>query len=65
LKSETKAPQLQHGNSQVIQHLAPGESIMAIHQVADVEVDEMGSFVGKKPQQRWLWQAIAHRTGMV
>ena len=31
----------------------------------EVEVDEMWSFVGKKTQQRWLWHAIAHRTGMV
>jgi insertion element IS1 protein InsB len=33
--------------------------------VEEVEVDEMWSFVGKKTQQRWLWHAIDHRTGMV
>ena len=28
-------------------------------------MDEMWSFVGKKAQQRWLWHAIDHRTGVV
>ena len=30
-----------------------------------VEVDEMQSFVEKKANQRWLWQAIDHYTGEV
>ncbi len=36
-----------------------------IYRVADVEMDEMWSFVGSKKQQRWLWQAIDHATGVV
>jgi len=33
--------------------------------VEEAEVDEMWSVVGKKAQQRWLWHAIDHRTGVV
>ena len=36
-----------------------------IRRVDDAEVDEMWSFVGKKPEQRWLWHAIDHGTGTV
>jgi insertion element IS1 protein InsB len=43
----------------------PREIIIAIHKVEAVGVDEMWSFVGKKTQQRWLWHASDHRTGMV
>ena len=28
-------------------------------------MDEMWSFVGSKAQQRWLWHAIDHLTGVV
>jgi insertion element IS1 protein InsB len=43
----------------------PNEILVQIHKVEEAEVDEMWSFVGKKTQQRWLWHAIDHRTGMV
>lgn len=36
-----------------------------IHRVEDAEMDEMWSFVGNKKQQRWLWHAIDHTTGVV
>jgi insertion element IS1 protein InsB len=36
-----------------------------VHRVDDAEVDEMWSFVGKKPEQRWLWHAIDRWTGTV
>jgi insertion element IS1 protein InsB len=52
-------------NNPAIQHMDPREIIIEIHQVEEVEVDEMWSFVGKKTQQRWLWHAIDHRTGVV
>jgi insertion element IS1 protein InsB len=45
--------------------MKPSEIIVEIHQVEEAEVDEMWSFVGKKTQQRWLWHAIDHRTGVV
>ena len=35
-----------------------------IQKVAAAEVDEMWSFAGNKTQQRWLWHAIDHRTGV-
>ena len=33
--------------------------------VADVEMDEVWSYVQSKRQQRWLWHAIDHDTGAV
>jgi insertion element IS1 protein InsB len=36
-----------------------------IQKVAAAEVDEMWSVVGNKTQQRWLWHAIDHRTGVM
>ena len=36
-----------------------------INQVDEAEVDEMWSLVGKKKNQRWVWQAIDHRSGQV
>jgi insertion element IS1 protein InsB len=33
--------------------------------VADVEVDEMWSFVGKKRNQSWLWYAFSPKTKQV
>jgi insertion element IS1 protein InsB len=65
LKSEKKAPQIQHINDRAIQHMEPNEIIMKIHKAEEAEVDEMWSFVGKKTQQRWLWHAMDHRTGVV
>jgi insertion element IS1 protein InsB len=32
---------------------------------APTEIDEMWSFMEKKSQQRWLWHAIDHRTGII
>jgi insertion element IS1 protein InsB len=36
-----------------------------IHKVEAAEMDEMWSFVGKKAQQRWLWHAIDHTSGVI
>jgi insertion element IS1 protein InsB len=49
----------------VIQRLNPSEILVEIDKVEEAEVDEMWSCVGKKAQQRWLWHAIDHRTGVV
>ena len=38
---------------------------VTIRLAEEAEVDEMGSFVGKKQEQRWLWQAIDHPYGQV
>jgi insertion element IS1 protein InsB len=45
--------------------MKPSEILVEIHQVAEAEVDEMWSFVGKKTQQRWLWHAIDYQAGVV
>ena len=45
---------------------SPSEDVeVEIHQVDASAVDEMWSFVKKKAQQRWLWHAIDHRSGVV
>lgn len=33
--------------------------------VEEAEVDEMWSYVGSKENQRWLWHAIDHKTGII
>ena len=38
---------------------------MVIARCEEAELDEMGSFVGSKAHQRWLWHAIDHRTGVI
>jgi insertion element IS1 protein InsB len=43
----------------------PREIHIEIQPVAEAEIDEMWSFVEKKSQQRWLWHAIDHQTGVV
>ncbi len=31
----------------------------------EAELDEMWSFVGRKKQPRWLWEALDHQTGRI
>ena len=38
---------------------------VVIHKVKEVELDEMWSFVGRKKQPRWLWEALDHQTGRI
>ena len=38
---------------------------MMIHKVAEAELDEMWSFVGRKKHPRWLWAALDHQTGRI
>jgi insertion element IS1 protein InsB len=33
--------------------------------VKEAELDEMWSFVGRKKQPRWLWEALDHQTGRI
>ena len=42
-----------------------GKSQLSSHQVEAAEMDERGSCVGKTAQQRWLWQAIDHASGVI
>ena len=40
------------------------ESVM-VFRVKDAEMDQMGRFMQSQRHQRWLWHAIAHRSGKV
>jgi IS1 family transposase len=51
-------------NTQLIQQLQP-TAVSIVKYVEEAELDEMWSFVGSKQQQRWLWHAIDHQTGLV
>ena len=50
-------------NHPLIAGLPPNHVEVVLQRVDEAEVDEMGSFVGKKKEPRWLWHAIDHRTG--
>jgi insertion element IS1 protein InsB len=52
-------------NHPLIERLSPSHVEAVLQRVAEAEVDEMWSFVGKKQEPRWLWHAIDHRTGQV
>jgi insertion element IS1 protein InsB len=49
--------------------LTPGGEGVApavvVHTVEAAELDEMGSFVGRKKHPRWLWGALDHQTGRI
>jgi len=38
---------------------------VGIHRVKEAELDERWSFVGRKKQPRWLWEALDQQTGRV
>jgi IS1 family transposase len=52
-------------NKAVVEGCCPNAIIVEIRRVEAAEVDEMWSFVQNKGQQRWLWHAIDHLTGVV
>ena len=52
-------------NPPLLDTLHPNEVDVIIQRVAEAEVDEMWSYVGKKREPRWLWHAIDHRSGQV
>jgi len=49
----------------VCHQIHPEAVEVEIHKVEAAEMDEMWSFVGKKEQQRWLWHAIDHTSGVI
>ena len=52
-------------NTAYIQTIKTGDTevdIILYDEVADCELDEMWSFVGKKANQRWLWLALERKT---
>jgi insertion element IS1 protein InsB len=52
-------------NYRLLALLNPAEVEVVIRLAEEAEVDEMGSYVGKKQEPRWLWHAIDHRSGKV
>ena len=52
-------------NRPFLDRLADPDRPVVLARVEEAEVDEMWAFVGKKKTQRWLWQALDHRTGTV
>lgn len=60
-----KAPALSPVNQSVVAECCPEASMVEVRRGAAAEMEEMGSFVKRKTQQRWLWHAIAHLTGVV
>jgi insertion element IS1 protein InsB len=52
-------------NTSVVAGCYPEAIAVEVRRVEAAEVDEMWSFVGSKAQQRWLWQAVDHLTGVV
>jgi insertion element IS1 protein InsB len=48
-----------------VEGCCPDAITVEIRRVEAAEVDGMGSFVQRKAQQRWLWHAIDHWTGVV
>jgi insertion element IS1 protein InsB len=63
--AEKKGAQLQPVNHAALQQIQLQDTPVTLRKVEAAEVDEMWSFVGKKENQRWLWQAIDHWTGVV
>ena len=52
-------------NRPFLDRLADPDRPVVVACVEEAEVDERCAFVGKKKTQRWLWQALDHRTGTV
>ena len=59
-----KDPAVKQVNERLLHSLDPPQVDVILRQVDAAEMDEMWSFVGSKSQQRWLWHAIDHHTGL-
>src|ERR1043165_7678870 len=64
-RSEKKAALLSQVNQAIVEGCRPETSAIEGRRVEAAEMDERWSFVGSKAQQRWLWHAIDHLTGVV
>jgi insertion element IS1 protein InsB len=60
-----KQTELEPINRPFLDRLADPARPILLARVEEAEADEMWSFVGKKTEPRWLWQALDHRTGTV
>src|SRR4029453_13094114 len=60
-----KASTLISVNQPLLDLLSPGDVEVVIRRADEAEADEMWSFVKRKKEPRWLWHALAHRSGKV
>jgi IS1 family transposase/transposase-like protein len=60
-----KEPVLESVNTALLNTLNADEVTVDIERAGEAEMDETGSFVGRKTNPRWLWHAIDHQTGTV
>ncbi len=60
-----KESALESVNTALLNTLNPDEVTVDIERAGEAEMDEMGSFVRRKTNPRWLWHAIDHSTGAV
>lgn len=49
----------------MLRSLNTADTEVLLCRAVEAEVDEMWSFVGRKGERRWLWQALDHCTGTV
>ena len=52
-------------NPNIAQLCRLGELTVRLETPFEVELDEQWSYVGSKPNQRWLWYAVDHATNTV
>lgn len=52
-------------NTPLLETLKSFPEQVIVYRIEEAEMDEMWSFVKSKTQQRWLWHAIAHRSGQL
>jgi insertion element IS1 protein InsB len=60
-----KEPGIQQVNERLLHTVEPEHVDLILRQGEQAEMDERGSFVGSKRQQRWLWHALEHYTGQI
>jgi IS1 family transposase/transposase-like protein len=60
-----KEPALESVNTALLKTLNPDKVTVDIERAGEAEMYEMGSFVRRKTNPRWLWHAIDHSTGAV
>jgi IS1 family transposase len=63
--AKKKADQLSPINKKVLNQLDRYNHRIDFVLAEEAEIDEQGSYVRKKSNQRWLWHAIDHVTGNV
>jgi|RhiMetdeSRZDD1v2_1073273.scaffolds.fasta_scaffold139506_8 insertion element IS1 protein InsB len=62
---QKKAPALHPVNPGLVTARDGSPPRVVVRKVKEAELDERWSFVGSKQQPRWLWEALAHQTGLI